>query len=97
MVEAAYRALMKKYHPARWRGNAEEGKARAQDINAAYDALKFRAAASGTVKARAPAVDPYEEPVMPKLTPPFNAGRRLLMTLGASIAILAAGVAMTKL
>lgn len=96
VVEAAYRALMKKYHPDRWAGAPEDGKARAQDINAAYDAVRSRTAAR-SARQSVPVTEPYEEPVSLTLTPPFNAGRRLLMTLGASIAVVAACVVLTKL
>ena len=40
VIEAAYRALMKKYHPDRWTGKSAEAEHRAKLINEAYAALR---------------------------------------------------------
>ncbi|MFS8064189.1 MAG: J domain-containing protein [Luteimonas sp.] len=40
VIEAAYRALMKKYHPDRWSGNRSEAEPRAKLINEAYATLR---------------------------------------------------------
>lgn len=40
VIEAAYRALMKKYHPDRWSGNSSEAEPRAKLINEAYATLR---------------------------------------------------------
>ena len=42
VIEAAYRALMKKYHPDRWTGEAERAENRAKLINEAYTALRSK-------------------------------------------------------
>lgn len=40
VIEAAYRALMKKYHPDRWTGKSADAERRAKLINEAYAALR---------------------------------------------------------
>lgn len=40
VIEAAYRALMKKYHPDKWNGQNAEAELRAKLINEAYSALR---------------------------------------------------------
>jgi hypothetical protein len=40
VIEAAYRALMKKYHPDLWRGDAEVAETRAKLINEAFATLR---------------------------------------------------------
>lgn len=40
VIEAAYRALMKKYHPDKWSGQSAEAELRAKLINEAYSALR---------------------------------------------------------
>jgi hypothetical protein len=40
VIEAAYRALMKKYHPDLWRGDAETAETRAKLINEAFATLR---------------------------------------------------------
>ena len=42
VIEAAYRALMKKYHPDRWTGEAERAENRAKLIDKAYTALRSK-------------------------------------------------------
>lgn len=82
VVEAAYRALMKKHHPDRTGGDA----AKAQQINAAYAAIR-----GDTSRPRNPAVDEtadrYDPPNV-QLTPPFRAGRALGMTVLVSAAVI---------
>ena len=39
VIDAAYRALMKKYHPDRWKGDAAVGQEKARQLNAAYETL----------------------------------------------------------
>lgn len=40
VIEAAYRALMKKYHPDRWTGKSADAERKAKLINEAYSALR---------------------------------------------------------
>ncbi len=39
VIDAAYRALMKKYHPDRWKGDSAVGQEKARQLNAAYETL----------------------------------------------------------
>lgn len=44
VIEGAYRALMKRYHPDRFDGDVATAEARSKEINAAYQTLKDPAA-----------------------------------------------------
>ncbi|WP_312026774.1 J domain-containing protein [Sphingomonas endolithica] len=90
VVEAAYRALMKKYHPDRWRGPPDEGHERAQAINAAYSAIKTgidvdQYAHDATRDDPAPQ-QARSHSVIP---PPINVGQRLAWACGISVVMLA--------
>ncbi len=93
VVDAAYRALMKKYHPDRWQGAEGESRKRAQAINAAYAAIK-----SGkplpTVNPT-PDYDNYEWPQV-QLSPPDPTFRNIAWSSGISVAILAAIAALVS-
>ncbi|MFD1789703.1 DnaJ family molecular chaperone [Sphingomonas floccifaciens] len=88
VVDAAYRALMKKYHPDRAGGVEAE---RAQAINAAYSAIK------GDRAVITPPADRMTERVSPDVAThrPFRPTRNLLIAIAASTIIIAvmAGVA----
>jgi hypothetical protein len=89
VVEAAYRALMKKYHPDRWRGSPNEATQRAQDINAAYAALRTgHAALSPPGAPDRFFVDPIPTALL-QPRPPFRTGRQLLLASGVSAAAIA--------
>ncbi|MGE7207678.1 J domain-containing protein [Sphingomonas sp. NPDC019816] len=82
VVDAAYRALMKKYHPDRTGAAADS--ARAQEINAAYSAIR----SGGTVKVDvAPAWEWQPMPV--DYRPPLPIARKLGFALLASAGIVA--------
>lgn len=85
VVDAAYRALMKKYHPDR--APAAGDTAKAQAINAAYAAIRSRSAAVDV--ATADRTDGIETPITVAITPPVPIGRNLILALVASAAILA--------
>jgi curved DNA-binding protein CbpA len=65
VIDAAYRALMKKYHPDRFRGQAGEADGRAKLINEAYETLRDpgrrqtydRAAATPPYQASEPGIE----------------------------------------
>lgn len=78
VIDAAYRALMKKHHPDRLSGAADAS--RAQQINAAYATIK----AGGHVDATATAWEPPEV----KLTSPLRLERRLAWAMLASVVLL---------
>ena len=87
VVDAAFRAMMKKYHPDRQLGSATDAKQRAQEINAAYAAIK--AGVGNTTPQSNIEPDPFEYADV-AIAPPFNTKRRLGWTVGAWLAILAA-------
>lgn len=80
VVDAAYRALMKKHHPDR-RGAAADA-SRAQQINAAYAAIKSGAHVATTAAATA------WEPPQVTITPPLRVERRLAWAMLASLVLL---------
>jgi hypothetical protein len=86
VIDAAYRALMKKYHPDRWQGAAGESRERAQAINAAYAAIRPNGSTSKPTSS-APQAD-YVWPEV-AITPPIPTHRNLAWATGISIAILA--------
>nr|WP_241212436.1 J domain-containing protein [Sphingomonas sp. ABOLG] len=90
VVEAAYRALMKKYHPDRWSGSPELAHRRAQEINAAYASVK-----NGSVSAAEPIPSTVraDPSLAPTITAPFNIGRNLAWATGLSAAIVAIAAA----
>lgn len=83
VVDAAYRALMKKYHPDRHGGAADPG--RAQRINAAYEEIK----AQGMVLSAVPDTDTIWQAPTIVPAPPLRTGRNLAFALLSSAAILA--------
>ena len=66
VIEAAYRALMKKYHPDLWRGDAETAETRAKQINEAFatlrDPVRRRAYDRRYPPAAAPSTGPSTKP-----------------------------------
>lgn len=89
VMDAAYRALMKKYHPDRWVGPADEAQERAQSINAAYAVIK-----EGRTWA-SPSPDEVEQEQQPSASsltivvpPPVPIARNLGWSVAISVAIL---------
>lgn len=80
VVDAAYHALMKKYHPDRNRGNTVWADVRAKEINHAYAAIRnFRRAAGKRVSvvpsasgAQPPALAAQRTPPLPKSGSPIG-------------------------
>lgn len=93
VIDAAYRTLMKKYHPDRWRGAVDEGRERSQEINAAYAAIKTGEGARGFENPQQP--EPPPTPIEISITPPLAIGRNLVWAVLVSAAVLAIIAAIT--
>lgn len=96
VVDAAYRALMKKYHPDRY--SSDDAERRTQALNEAYAELRPRAAPPPIEDSAGAPPDPFfTDPIDPNLIrPPFRAGRRYLQATAISAALLAAIVVLVR-
>lgn len=102
VVDAAYRALMKKYHPDR---SGADGLAKAKAITLAYAILKGRAsehsgrtpyANPGMRPTSMPDAGPAEEPTDYVPTPPLRMGVRLGFAMLALFGVPLLGAAILK-
>lgn len=97
VVDAAYRALMKKYHPDRGRGQPAEGRERAQAINAAYDEIKGGITPPAPSEAMTvPGAAPADLGAYIVAPPPVPAGRNLAIATGITVVLLALATAIAN-